>query len=92
MVVGLVAPEHVGSSQPRDRTVSLALEGRSFTIEPPGSPLLLFILWILAMRHVGSSDILTVAWCGSLWDILFGTHCFLDLAAWFLCQIKRLIK
>ena len=39
--MGLVAPQHVGSSRTGDRTLSPALAGGFFTAEPPGKPHLL---------------------------------------------------
>ena len=70
---------------PGTKPVTLALEGGFFTLSHQEAHFCCLYSGFLAMRHMGSSDILTVSWCGSLWghcvwdSLLSGPGCLVSL-------------
>ena len=72
IVVALDAPRYVGSSWPRDWTSDSCTGRRILYTEPPGSPLLLFILWFFGHEACG---IFRHFNCVLVW-VSLGTSCW----------------
>ena len=62
-LTGLVALQHVGSFQNRDRNMSPALAGRFFTAEPPGKSPLWVLIPLCASSTISQRTLLSEALC-----------------------------
>jgi len=90
IAVGLVAPRYVGSSWPRDQTCDSCIGRRILYTEPPGSPLLLFILWFFGHEACGIfwHFNYVLVWV-SLWTLCLGLTAFWTWLSGFFAKLGK---